>query len=86
MLRSKRYIGQTTWGCTTQVRDPETGKCITRPVDEEQGERRERPDLRIISDELWTAVEENSSSAPLEGSGQAARRYDQDRSQPAVPF
>jgi site-specific DNA recombinase len=63
MLKNPRYIGKTTWGCTRQVRNPETGKLEKRYLPEAQWERKERPELRIISDELWTRVQEQSTKA-----------------------
>jgi site-specific DNA recombinase len=63
MLKNERYIGKTTWGCTRQVRNPETGKMEKRYLPEAQWERREQPELRIISDELWKQVQEQAARA-----------------------
>lgn len=63
MLKNKRYIGQTTWGRTKQVRDPETGKLVRRDVPESEWDRREMPELRIISDELFARVQEQLKRA-----------------------
>jgi DNA invertase Pin-like site-specific DNA recombinase len=63
MLKNERYIGKTVWGCTRQVRNPETGKMEKRYLPEDQWERKEQPELRIISDELWKQVQEQAARA-----------------------
>lgn len=57
MLRNRRYVGETTWGRSYQERNPETGKMVTRYVDHEQWDRMPKPELRIISDELFERVQ-----------------------------
>jgi DNA invertase Pin-like site-specific DNA recombinase len=63
MLRNTRYIGKTVWGRTLQVRNPETGKMETRYLPESEWQRKDLPELRIISDELWTRVQERFTTA-----------------------
>ena len=63
MLKNERYIGKTVWGCTRQVRNPETGKMVKLYLPEDQWERKEQPELRIISDELWKQVQEQAARA-----------------------
>jgi site-specific DNA recombinase len=58
VLRNKKYIGINERGRTTGVRDPETGRCVTRSVPEEEWVCRENPKWRIVSDELWNKVQE----------------------------
>jgi hypothetical protein len=63
MLKNTRYIGKTVWGRTLQVRNPETGKMKTRQVSENEWKYKDLPELRIISDELWTQVQEQFARA-----------------------
>ena len=58
MLNNPRYRGYTTWNKTTQLLDPETEKFVRRDVPEHEWLESERPDLRIVSDELWSEVQE----------------------------
>lgn len=57
ILRNKRYIGIYEWGRTTNSRDPETGRIITKPRPEHKWVRFNNPAWRIVSDELWEKVE-----------------------------
>jgi len=57
MLRNELYRGISVWGRTKKSRNPETGKRISRRTPESRCRRVEVPKLRIISEELWRAVE-----------------------------
>ncbi|WP_254050843.1 recombinase family protein [Zoogloea sp. LCSB751] len=56
MLCNEIYRGRLIWNRSQWVKDPDSGKRIRteRPQDEWYVE--ERPELRIVSDELWSAV------------------------------
>ncbi len=60
LLRSPKYIGLWPWGERENVRDPESGRITQRDRDEEECApwQRERPDLRIVSDELFLEAQE----------------------------
>jgi hypothetical protein len=63
MLKNERYIGKPSWGRTKQRRNPETGKMVSRDLAPELWERMDHPELRIVSDELWTRVQEQTVKA-----------------------
>jgi len=63
MLKNRRYIGETTWGRTYQERDPESGKMVTRYVDEADWDRVKKTELQIISDELFERVQQQLKRA-----------------------
>ena len=56
MLRRELYCGRVIWNRSRFERNPETRKRVRRPKPESQWRRVERPDLRIVSDELWERV------------------------------
>jgi len=56
ILHNERYRGVMIWGKTVKVRSQETGKRIYRRKPESEWRRREIPEQRIISEELWAAV------------------------------
>jgi len=58
ILENQNYCGLFTWGRVKSCRNPETGKTENRPVPASEWEHSERPDLRIISDEIWNAAQE----------------------------
>ena len=53
ILRNKRYIGKVSWGTTIQEMDPETGNFVRSDVPESEWLLKDRPDLCIVTDELW---------------------------------
>jgi site-specific DNA recombinase len=57
ILHNERYRGVVFWGRTQKVRS-ETGKRINRRKPKSAWRRKEIPSQRIISDELWNAVEQ----------------------------
>ena len=68
LLRNAVYKGIVTWGRTSRKRSPRTGKTTINAGQKELQETYYREDLRIVSDELWQAVQdrlETSSEVPL---------------------
>jgi site-specific DNA recombinase len=58
ILLNERYRGVVTWGRTAKVRSPETGKRVYRRKPEAEWRKKEIPEQRIVSDELWKSVQE----------------------------
>ena len=56
-LYNEAYIGLLVFNRVQMVKDPETGKRVSRPNPPEQWQVVEAPHLRIVSDELWDAVQ-----------------------------
>jgi site-specific DNA recombinase len=56
ILHNERYHGVVIWGKTQKVRSQETGKRIYRRKLSSEWRRRETPEQRIVSDELWAAT------------------------------
>jgi site-specific DNA recombinase len=57
ILHNERYRGVVTWGRTYKLRSVETGKRIYRRKLKSEWRRIELPAQRIVSDELWDAVQ-----------------------------
>ena len=57
MLRLSIYAGVLVWNKVHYVRDPETGRRVTRPNPPSEWKRIEVPHLRIIDQDLWDAVQ-----------------------------
>jgi site-specific DNA recombinase len=53
ILVNERYRGVVLWGKTKKIRSPETGKRLYRRKPESDWRRREIPEQRIVSEELW---------------------------------
>jgi chromosome segregation ATPase len=50
------YIGRLVWNRLRYVKNPDTGKRVSRLNPEAEWMRKEVPELRIVSDDLWTAA------------------------------
>ena len=57
MLRLSIYVGVLVWNKVHYVRDPETGRRVTRPNPPSEWKRIEVPHLRIVDQDLWDAVQ-----------------------------
>ena len=58
ILNNELYIGRLVWNRLRYVKDPQTGKRVSRPNPPEKLVTAEVPDLRIVSDDLWLAVKD----------------------------
>jgi hypothetical protein len=54
ILNNELYVGRLVWNRLRYLKNPDTGKRVSRLNPEAEWMRKEVPDLRIISDELWT--------------------------------
>ena len=57
MLRRDLYAGRVIWNRSRFIKVPGTNKRVARPRPRSEWQISERPDLRIVSDELWQAVQ-----------------------------
>ncbi len=57
ILNNPLYIGRVIWNRSQKLRNPDTGKRITRRRPETEWVHTDVPDLRIVSDELWNQVQ-----------------------------
>ncbi|WP_323041522.1 recombinase family protein [Gemmobacter sp.] len=56
LINNELYIGRLVWNRLRYVKDPETGKRVSRLNPPDQWTLTEVPELRIIDDALWTRV------------------------------
>ena len=62
ILRNERYLGRQIWGQTTFKRRPGTNKVVPRTLPRDEWHVAERPELRIVDDELWHAAQARRES------------------------
>jgi len=62
ILNNELYIGRLVWNRLRYIKDPSTGKRISRLNPESDWITEEVPDLRIVDDELWHRVKERQQS------------------------
>src|SRR5712672_3238382 len=53
MIFNELYTGRIVWNKVRMVKNPDTGKRISRPNDRDQWQSIEAPHLRIVDDETW---------------------------------
>lgn len=53
ILNNELYIGMLVWNKMRYIKDPDTGRRVSRPNPESQWQRTEVPNLRIIDQALW---------------------------------
>ncbi len=64
ILNNELYIGRLVWNRLRYVKDPSTGKRVSRPNPPESWVITEVPQLRIVDDELWQAVKARQERGP----------------------
>jgi site-specific DNA recombinase len=63
ILLNEIYVGRIVWNKVRMVKDPATGKRISRPNPPDQYRTAEVPALRIIADDIWQAAQQRKRSA-----------------------
>jgi DNA invertase Pin-like site-specific DNA recombinase len=58
ILNNELYIGRMVWNRLTYIKDPETGKRVSRRNDADHLIVKDVPDLRIVDQALWNDVKE----------------------------
>ncbi|MGH1379127.1 MAG: recombinase family protein [Alphaproteobacteria bacterium] len=56
IINNHLYIGELIWNRQRFIKDPSTGKRLSRPNPENEWIRKDMPKLRIVSQELWDAA------------------------------
>ena len=67
ILNNELYVGRQIWNRLRYVKDPQTGKRISRLNPEEDWVITEVPNLRIIEDDLWDKVRTRQGSLKSKG-------------------
>lgn len=56
LVKNELYIGRLIWNCLRYIKDPSTGKRVSRLNPESEWIIKDVPELRIVDDELWQSV------------------------------
>ncbi len=62
ILNNELYVGVRVWNHKHSVKDPSTGKSVTRLNPEAEWVRNAVPELRVVSDGLWAAVKRQQAT------------------------
>jgi hypothetical protein len=58
LIFNELYVGRIVWNKVRMVKNPDTGKRISRPNSREEWQSIEVPKLRIVDDQTWNQVQE----------------------------
>ena len=70
ILQNALYVGRIVWNRQSFIKDPDTGRRVSRPNPPTEWMESNLPELRIIDDETWNAVQRRRAAR-----GGAARYY-----------
>jgi DNA invertase Pin-like site-specific DNA recombinase len=82
ILNNELYIGHLVWNRLRYVKDPSTGKRVSRPNPPESWVITDVPNLRIVDDELWQAVKARQNDARKRATMQTAIAATEDQATP----
>jgi site-specific DNA recombinase len=57
ILQNALYVGRIVWNRQSFIKDPETGRRVSRPNPKSDWMTADAPELRIVDDETWTKVQ-----------------------------
>ncbi|RSV44381.1 recombinase family protein [Sphingomonas sp. ABOLE] len=63
MLVNRIYVGELVVGRTAKLVNPRTGSTVIRPIAEDQWQAQQKPELRIVDQEVWDAVQDRIANA-----------------------
>jgi DNA invertase Pin-like site-specific DNA recombinase len=75
ILNNELYIGRLVWNRLRYVKDPQTGKRISRPNPDDKLIIRDVPELRIVDQELWDKAKARQATLEASDSGKFAPGY-----------
>ncbi|MDK8875271.1 recombinase family protein [Paracoccus sp. SSJ] len=77
ILNNELYIGKLIWNRLRYLKDPSTGKRVSRLNPESEWIVKDVPDLRIVDDELWQAVKarQAATSAKYANVAEGVRKH-----------
>ncbi|MCZ8104298.1 MAG: recombinase family protein [Burkholderiales bacterium] len=73
ILRNELYIGRLVWNRMRFIKDPATGKRVSRPNPPSEWIVEDVPELRIIDDELWQRVSDRLTEIAASPTAQAIK-------------
>lgn len=60
ILRNDLYAGRIVWNKSRMIKDPDTGRRVSRPNPPDEWKSHDAPGLRIVDPDLWQAVQDLS--------------------------
>ena len=86
ILNNEMYIGKLVWNRLRYIKDPDTGRRVSRLNPGSEWVVQEVPELRIIADEIWVAVKERQNRLAYEPKAETTTNFMNDRRRPKHLF
>ncbi len=86
ILNNDLYIGKLVWNRLRYIKDPDTGKRISRLNPESEWVTQDVPDLRIVEQAVWDAVKERQNRLAYEPAVETTSNFMNDRRRPKHLF
>ena len=86
ILNNEMYIGKLVWNRLRYIKDPDTGRRVSRLNPGSEWVVQEVPELRIIADEIWVAVKERQNRLAYEPATEKPTNFLNDRRRPKHLF
>lgn len=86
ILNNELYIGKLVWNRLRYIKDPDTGRRVSRLNPESEWVTQEVPELRIIPDDVWAAVKERQNRLAYEPKAEKTTNFMNDRRRPKHLF
>jgi site-specific DNA recombinase len=77
ILNNELYVGRLVWNRLRYVRDPDTGKRVSRPNPPAAWVKTAVPELQIVDDELWNEVKARQAEMRRAASSGNPKRFNQ---------
>ena len=74
ILHNQLYAGKIVWNKVRMIKDPDTGRRLSRPNPESEWEVNEVPELRLVPDELWVLAQGRRLARPSPAEAGRMRR------------
>jgi site-specific DNA recombinase len=80
ILNNEMYVGRIVWNRLRYIKDPDTGKRVSRPNPESEWIFHDVPELRIIEQDLWNRIKARQEAIKVERStGKPNRLHERQR-------
>ena len=86
ILNNEMYIGKLVWNRLRYIKDPDTGRRVSRLNPESEWVVQEVPELRIIPEDVWAAVKERQNRLAYEPKAETTTNFMNDRRRPKHLF
>ncbi|MDP6951228.1 MAG: recombinase family protein [Alphaproteobacteria bacterium] len=85
ILNNELYIGRLVWNRQRFLKDPDTGRRVSRPNPRQDWVIHEVPELRIVEQELWESVKSRQATIKVDWNGRGQNQF-RDRRRPRHLF